>query len=518
MAETELKLAIDPAHLDRLLAAPALDGRGATRTLESVYWDTPDLRLMRRRVTLRVRRIGRRHVQTVKDAGITDGLVSHRGEWETPVRGPAPDLSAIGDPEATARLGPLAPSDLVPAFATRIRRVTRLVRLRDGSEVEVAVDHGDVRAADGRTEPIAEVEFELKSGAPTAVYAVAMAVAEAVPVRLARRSKAERGYALVARTVPPTGARKAEHPAIDPAGTVEAAIAVILREGLLHVLDNEAAVTGGDPGDGVHQMRVGVRRIRSALSLFRPLLPAEGLEDLTADLRWLAGELADARDWDVFLGSLVAPAADAIGRHGPLADAFATLGAMAAGRRDRGRARAAEAVASTRFVRLALRLGAWIADDGWRRQPVTEASARLFDPVADVAADLLRRRHRRVLRRGAGFADLSTEDRHRVRIALKRLRYAVEFFRPLHPGKAPARFHRRLAALLERLGHLNDVATAERLIADLDGEGGGPDGGWRVAAGAVVGWHARGLIESEAELVADWNGFADAEPFWTQDR
>jgi CHAD domain-containing protein len=150
---------------------------------------------------------------------------------------------------------------------------------------------------------------------------------------------------------------------------------------------------------------------------------------------------------------------------------------------------------------------------------VTERSARLFDPVAVVAADLLDRRHRRALRRGSGFARLPTEARHRARIALKRLRYAVEFFRPLHPARGQGRFHRRLAGLLDRLGHLNDVATAERLVADLDGhDTAGADAGWRVAAGAVIGWHARGLVENEAQLVSDWNGFADAEPFWTQDR
>lgn len=518
MAEVELKLAIDPADVDRLLAAPTLAGRGVTRNLESVYWDTPDLSLMRRKVTLRVRRIGRRHVQTVKDAGVTDGLVTRRGEWEAPIGGPAPDLAAITDDAVRAGLGPLGPADLSPVFVTRIRRITRLVHLDGGARIEVAVDRGDVRTADGRVEPIAEVEFELKAGDPRAVYDLALAVAAVIPVGLELRSKAERGYALAAPADMPFSARRAKDPAVDPSGTVEAALVAIMREGLQHLIGNERAVLGGDPHDGVHQMRVAVRRLRSALSVFGPVLPDGGRSVLTDELRWLAGELAGARDWDVFLSSLVTPAADVLAADGALADAFGALRARAADLRDTGHVRARAAVTSPRFARLALALGAWIAGLGWRDQPVTELSARLFDPVADVAPELIGRRHRRALRRGSGFARLPTEARHRARIALKRLRYAIEFFRPLFSGKAQARFHRRLAGLLDRLGHLNDVATAERLIAELTACAGDTEDTWRLAAGAVIGWHARGLIESEAVLVSDWNGFADAEPFWTQDR
>lgn len=518
MVEVELKLAVDPADLDRLLAGPALAGRGVTRNLESVYWDTPDLRLMRRAVTLRVRRIGRRHLQTVKDGGVSDGLVTRRDEWEAPIAGPAPDLSAITDATALERIGALVPAELAPAFVTRVRRITRILPVGEGGRVEVAVDRGDIRTSDGRCEALAEIEFELKAGDPRAVYDVALAVAAEVPVRLERRSKAERGYALAAGIDPPVRARRAVDPPIDPDGTVEAAMTAILREGLLHVLGNERSVLGGDPHDGVHQMRVGVRRLRSALSLFGPVLPEPRRDALADDLRWLAGELAAARDWDVFLHALHGPVSLAIGQTGPLADAFAGLEARSRSRRDAGHDRARAAVASPRFARVALALGAWIEGRGWREQAVTERSARLFDPVAVVAADLLDRRHRRALKRGAGFARLPAEARHLARIALKRLRYAVEFFRPLYPAKAQGRFHRRLAGLLDRLGHLNDVATAERLVAELEGPSDATDGGWRVAAGAVIGWHARGLVESEADLVSDWDGFAEAEPFWTRDR
>jgi triphosphatase len=520
MAEIELKLSIDPTDLDRLLASTTMAGRGVTRNLESVYWDTPDLRLMRRAVTLRVRRVGRRHIQTVKDAGVSDGIVSSRGEWETPVGGPAPDLSAVTDATALDRLGPIAPQELAPVFVTRVRRVTRMVLLQGGARVEVAVDLGDIRTPDGRSEPLAEIEFELKAGEPHAVYDVALAVAAEVPVHLERRTKAERGYALAAGIDVPAQARRAETPSIDANDSVEVAMAAILREGLIHVLENGPAVRGGDPHDGVHQMRVGVRRLRSALSLFGPLLPDAQRDTFTTELRWLAGELAAARDWDVFLDSLLAPVDAVLGRDGGLAMGFAALAERGQAQRDLGHARARDAVASAKFTRLALSLGAWIEGRGWRAQAVTERSARLFDPVGVASATLLARRHRRALKRGAGFARLPTEERHRVRIALKRLRYAGEFFRSVHDGKTFTRFNRRLAAFLDRLGHLNDVATAERLIADLEGSEVADDAGsgWRFAAGAVIGWHARGLVESEAQLVADWNGFADAEPFWAEDR
>jgi triphosphatase len=526
MDEIELKLRLDPADLPRLkeLALPGAPARAVTRRLESVYFDTPDLRLYRRAVTLRVRRQGRRFVQTVKGPSQGDGLLQLRGEWEGPVASCAPDLDALPDPAARAQLGPLAPADLKPVFESRIRRTARIVRDPDGGDgrVEIAIDHGEIRTSAGAAQEVCEVELELKSGDPKTLYRLALILAEHVPLRVERRTKAERGYALAAGLDAAPAPRKAARIDYPADATVEQVMEGIVREGLEHVAANEAAVLDGSDSAGVHQMRVGLRRLRSALAVFRDLLPGEQRETLDRELKWLTDELGAGRDWDVFAEGLLAPVRAALGGDAAGAPALDALSSLVDEARRRGGEAARAAVRSPRYAALLLTLSGWLRTRGWRAQPVSEASAVLFRPAAEEAARLLDERHRQVRRRGKGFQGLAPEPRHRVRIALKKLRYATEFFRPLHGaggrgGKAFDRYHRRLADLQESLGHLNDVATAERLIAGLEplaAEVGAPPE-WRIGGGLVVGWHARGVADGEARIVRDWAAFADARPYWT---
>lgn len=526
MDEVELKLRVDPADLPRLRTLPLFGaaGRGVTRRLESVYFDTPDLRLYRREVTLRVRRQGRRYVQTVKGPGRGDGLLQMRGEWEAPVASCVPDLDALPDPAAREQLGPLVPADLQPVFESSIRRTVRVVRDPDGGDarVEVAIDHGRIRTAAGEAQEVCEVELELKSGDPQALYRLALMLAEQVPLRVERRTKAERGYALAAGPAAgPPPPRKAARIDYAPDATVEEVLEAIGRECLAHVAANEEAVLDGRGSEGVHQMRVALRRLRSALAVFGRIVPEGQRTALDRELRWLTDALGAGRDWDVFAEDLLAPVAEALAGDAAVEGPVEALRALVDEARRRGREAAAEAVRSPRYAALLLTLSGWIQTRGWRSQPVSEEAADLFRPAAELAGRLLDQRHRQARRRGAGFERLEAEPRHRVRIALKKLRYAAEFFRPLHEGgrrgKAYARYHRRLAALQESLGHLNDVATAQRLIGGLEAlaaETGAPPS-WRIAGGLVVGWHARGVAEGEERIVADWTAFRDAEPYWT---
>jgi len=524
MDEVELKLTVDPADLPRLRDLPVLGApaRATTRRLESVYFDTPDLRLFQRAVTLRVRRQGRRFIQTVKGPGRGDGLLQLRGEWETPVPSCAPDLDALPDPAARAQLGPVAPADLKPVFESSIRRTVRVVRDPDGGDarVEVAIDRGQIRAASGAATEVCEVELELKSGDPKALYRLALILAEHVPLRVERRTKAQRGYALAVGLDLPATARKAERIDYAPEATVEQVLETIVREGLDHVVANEAAVLEGRTSEGVHQMRVALRRLRSALSLFKGIVPEEQRAALGREMKWLTDELGAGRDFDVFAEDLLAPVADALADDPSVASSVGALKDLVAEARRRGHARAEAAVRSSRYAALLLTLSGWIQTRGWRAQPVSEEAARLFAPASALAGALLDRRHRQVLKRGRGFSDLAPEPRHQVRIALKKLRYATEFFRPLHEAqreKAYGRYHRRLADLQQSLGHLNDVATAQRLVADLEplaAEVGAPPA-WRVGGGLVVGWHARGVADGEGRLGRDWDAFAEAAPYWT---
>jgi triphosphatase len=108
---------------------------------------------------------------------------------------------------------------------------------------------------------------------------------------------------------------------------------------------------------------------------------------------------------------------------------------------------------------------------------------------------------------------LSLDERHQVRIALKKLRYMIEFLGSLYDADSVKPLMKRLRGLQEDLGHLNDVRTAQGLIGELArAEHNSSDMG--VAAGVVLGWHVRELRNLEAKLCEDVRRFKKAKPFW----
>ncbi|MBI1205783.1 MAG: CHAD domain-containing protein [Azospirillum sp.] len=511
--ETELKLRVRPEDLQRLRGAPVLtaraSGRAATQALESVYFDTEDFGLYRRLVTLRVRKKGQNFIQTIKTAGDASRLLA-RDEWEWPVAGAAPDLSVVVEPEALAQLDGIAADQLRPVFASHIKRT---VRMLDDGAVELAIDTGEIRAGDVAV-AVCEVELELKKGEPAHLFELAAALTAVAPLRFETQSKAERGYALAQGRL--DSFAKAGRVTLEPDCTAEDALARILRSCLAQLLGNETcAVKGADP-EGIHQMRVAIRRMRSALSVFRSLLPLEQYAGLVEEIRWLAAALGPARDWDVFHDELLAPARLAFAEVPDSAEDLKALAIAAKTQRERGYAEARAAILSPRYTALVLTLARWLETRGWRGQPVTAESARLFNPVTALADRLLARRHKRARKAGAELASLSAEQRHRLRIALKKLRYAVEFFRTLYDEKSVRRYLERLTELQDALGHLNDVATAARLLSTLHQGSALHAAGEPRGAGIVIGWHGRGLVELEPRLIADWHAFLGVKPFWSK--
>ncbi len=510
--EIELKLAVRPEDLPRLRSAKALgpaNGKAAPKALESTYFDTPDLRLAAAGLSLRVRKVGRSFIQTLKSApeGGTAALV--RGEWEGPVPGPTPDLSAL--PEAAPReaLAGLVEAGLKPVFTSDVKRTLRVTSV-GASQVELALDVGEIRTPEGATLPVSELELELKSGTdPVALYDLALALHGEVPMRLETRTKSARGYALAAGTGPTWA--KAGKLEISPADTVEQALAAIVRHCLGHMLANEAVALAGEQPEGIHQMRVALRRLRSAFSLFKGLIPADQAATLGPEVKWLADSFGPARDWDVFLESLLAPVEEAF----PADPGLSALRQAALRCRHEGYEEAKAAIQSPRYTTLLLKLGAWVDGRGWRDQPVSEGSARLLQPILDLSGSLLDKRHKQGRKRGRHFARLDPEARHQLRIALKKLRYAAEFFRGLYDPKPVKRYLEDLAGLQEALGHLQDVATVEKLVGQVrDRLGAEAPLGWEQGAGLVMGWHGRGLRDQEPAIVRDWEAFADTKPFW----
>jgi inorganic triphosphatase YgiF len=505
MPELELKLAVTADDLPKArLALLVMAGRPrpSRATLATTYYDTEDDVLRQREMVLRVRKKGRQFIQTVKAHDLAGENVLARGEWEDPVKGAAPDLDA---PQSGSQVRDLVAADaLRPLFTTFIERQAFMLSPRQGTEIEVAIDRGEIRAPDGASEPIHEVELELKRGETVVLWDVALRLLEIVPCRIETRSKGERGYRLVRGTRPPV--LHAHALALDRKMMLDAALQEAGRRLIAMLLRNEAAALEFVP-EGVHQMRVAARRLRAVLAAVRRMLPEEHHRWANGELKWLGRELAPARNWDVFAESLLAPVSGALGSERDLT----RLSAVTQGRRTGAYEHARETILSQRYTSTLMRLARWFEARGWRDQPVTEDSARLMAPLGKVAPGLLSRLHRKALKRARHFASLSPTERHRLRIALKKLRYATEFLESLYDRRPVARYARRLKPLQDDLGHANDVRSAQGLVAEL---GAGDDGTVERAGGVVLGWHTRGVAKAERRTRRHVRRFRRSAPFW----
>jgi triphosphatase len=507
--ETELRLLVAPDRLAELdQAAPILAharSKGTVRHLTTVYFDTPGRALYRAGFTLRLRKSGRQIVQTLKTRAETAPL--QRGEWESPAAAMAPELARL-----LPLIGPelhdvLTHEPLQPAFTTQVRRHLRRLKLPAG-DVEIAVDLGTITAGE-RSAEISEIELELKGGDRAALYALALEIGEIAPLRPTTLTKSDRGFALADDQPPPV--RKAGRPAITADMPADDAFAAILQSALDQLLANVAAAVDGRDPEGVHQLRVALRRLRSALGLLQDLAPSPAIAALRAEARWLASSLGEARNWDVFLGETLRQTADGCG---PLAG-IEDLRVAAARHRAAGYAAVRRALEQPRAGRLPLALGAFIEGRGWRGDVPSDHLAVLAGPVIGVAQQALAHQHRKVRKRGRGFKRLPPEERHRLRLAVKRLRYTVDFFLGLFDHRRPTRrYAKALAVLQEHLGRYNDMATTRELTARFTTDA-MPAAG-REALGAVIGWQAHAVIGTESELRAAWRTFRDAPVPWPE--
>jgi triphosphatase len=504
-----LKLAAQPQHLPALtrLLETRAGGPGREARLVATYFDTPDGALARQGLTLRVREQGGRSVQTVKSAS-SSGAALVRGEWEDEIAGASPDPHA----PQTGRFIPAGASDRLVALV-RTEIVRRIVMLCPNPEtrIEAAVDQGRVAATQGNaSDPICEIELELKAGDVTALYDIALDLLAVAPARLERRSKSARGFRLAGRSNEPDsiGAAHASEVALGPDMTAGAALRRIARSCTEQIVGNEPAVLAGMP-EGVHQMRVGVRRLRAILSAFAPLLEEDEAGRLSGELRWLGTVLGRARNLDAFAEGLVAPAIGAIG-NGP---GIAALNAALARTRAAACADAAEAIFSPRYTALVLRLIRWSEQSGAKELNKEQKPTALARPLAKVAPRILKRRFKLVRRRGAGFAKQSPEKRHRLRIALKKLRYATEMLGQLYKNDKPRRLLHLAKRLQQELGEANDLRVSRDLVAEL--ARGRPDAVAIEAAGdAVLDSRARRLEGREGKVKKQVRKIRDHSPFW----
>ncbi len=515
--EIELKLDCDAADLAALNVHPLLPSSDErTIALRVTYYDTDAGDLRAAGLSLRVRREtgpgGERVIQTVKAQAQGAGLFD-RTEWEQAIAGPAPDRAALDHTPAGKVLERAGEPEIAGRFSTVIERVMRPIRY-GASAIAVTLDRGRIETPGGAV-PVCEAELELTEGDPADLFALAQALAETVPLRLGALAKGERGEAALAGRLDRPS--KAERVPLDPGADAGEAFTVVARACLRHLRLNEAVFLDTRDPEALHQIRVALRRLRSAFTLFRPLFAADPAAAILRDeIKRVTEPFGRARNLDVFLDETLAPEIERRPDEAGLHDLRALLGAE--------RERAATAVLaildSAAWRGLIIDLVAWIEAGPWRRAAKTERSR----PAEDFAAEVLERLRRRIKRRGRRLDRLEPEERHRVRIEAKKLRYGAEFFAGLYTeGKARRRhkaFVTALAALQDRLGALNDIATAHEIGADLvpperRTADAFPDPAAALfSAGLVaadVEARARTLLEEAAQAHAD---LLEVRPFW----
>lgn len=510
MDEIELKLRLSRQSLPRLLRHPLLAaataGSGRTRRLVSLYYDTPRLDLSRQRVALRLRKVGRRWIQTVKAEGTVSAGLHRRPEWEAPLAGGRPDLTKLDDPELDRIFGAAAVRDhLQPVFRVDVHRTTRALRFPDGTRAELAVDRGEVRAG-GRVHALSEIELELESGSPRPLFELALELQQSLPLEVEMVSKAERGYRLLAEGAPP--AVKARQPALAADVSVNDALKVIAAACVSQLEANVEGMRGGGDVEFLHQMRVALRRLRSVLSTFATAYPQALFAPVQDELRWLTGELGPARDWDVFVTETLPPVREAFPGHAGLA----RLAGVCRRLQRSANARARATADSPRFRRLMLGLSAWINCEPWLSGLAPEQIETVQGPLKPFAGRILSERRRRVTKRGRQRRALAPAELHTLRITAKKLRYAAEFFAGLYPARASRGYITRLQGLQEVLGAINDGATCARLLEEAARST--RDAAALAAVGIVSGWTARMALQRRQALEHAWKAFRGEKPFW----
>ena len=364
------------------------------------------------------------------------------------------DFSIVTDPDLREFLQSLQ-SELQAVFTTDFTRCAWTLS-HGGALIEIALDRGTISAggAAAQREPLCELELELLEGAsPDPLFDLAIALAADLQLHPEIASKAERGYALADGGAAPGPLRALSSPVTPELSPVEAFRAIALSC-LAQLQGNEAgAVAGGNP-EYVHQARVAIRRLRSAFNLFAPVLNPAFVAVYSPRWRKLASGLGSARDWDVFLTETLSPLEEAFPGDADLA----LLRARGEATKAKAQASAAVGLKQKAYSQLLLAFSAAL----FRVEMPTIAAegASSGSSLLKFARRRLKKRAQMIERLASEHGKMNAERRHELRIAFKKLRYALEFFAPLLPGKRLAKYQASLATIQDLLGTLNDQVTA----------------------------------------------------------
>jgi len=443
--ELELKFSLTSEALEGLLKKLGpTNAKWQPQT--SVYYDTPKHKLFDKGIVLRVRHRGDQYIQTMKTRGAS-ALI--RQEWEKDI---PDDKLVLVDGETTLEKDVWQHrSKLQPIFSVIVERLSMPF-----GNVQIDIDKGCIER-DGQSVPVCEVEFELKSGRMAEAVPKMRELLASVAAELSFHSKSERGFALALSDAMPLYA--AEPIALEKSVSAAEGFQAIALSCLSQVSQNKIGVQKGE-ASGVHQMRIGLRRLRAATSIFKDLLQPEPLAAIVRELKWLTGELGPARDFEVLLSDEA------------LKEAFGDddqLSCILDRHRLDGIERAKAAVESERYRALLLETVLWIVG-----KPFNESARASLSAFAE--KEMSRRLHK-ILKKLKQVDELDDLSRHQLRIAVKKLRYGVEFFQSLFghalsgQTRGQSEFLVALKSLQDGLGRLHDFAVHREIFAEIDAAG-----------------------------------------------
>jgi inorganic triphosphatase YgiF len=470
--EVELKLGLpttDPLALERLLqaATPLIDLTAKHEHLDNIYFDTPDQILRQAKAALRIRRVGSENnlqwLQTLKMgglAGLGDGALTQRGEWENTVPGPELDFELL-------RATPWAQLDpdgqvlraLQPCFATLFDRTTWVVQVDGDTSVEVALDIGHVVVGDYGA-PICELELELKSGPPSALLELAQRLSQFVGVIPLSMSKAERGYAFAQRTL--HAPRSARSPAIEHRMPAHAIAQSVLRESFDHFTANLNSLRSADGAEVVHQARVGLRRLKSAMRLFKKWVPATSTSAMEA-LEPLVKSLGQLRDLEVAMTQTLPPLANAYtSGNRQRQDHWRTLAHTLNTEAHQQRQCVREILDTPATGTALITLAQWIESPPYEAEKGQDETK---EPRHAWALARIQEMHTALKK--ALQATNTPANQHRARILAKRVRYGIEAIQPLLPRKKADKWLQQAKSIQAGIGAQRDLQQALEMAGRL---------------------------------------------------
>ena len=498
--EVELKFHLTPES-EAILRADDIFGPSVERAHQiTTYYDTPDCRLFTAGLTLRIRDENGHFVQNVKsrDAGV--GLASSRHEWEWPLTNGTPDVEKLTSVAELSDLAKQIADRLEPVIVSDIWRTRHLVELDDGTVVEASLDIGSIFSGH-KSEPVCELELELKRGPVAPLYRLAIRLAATTPMWISAQSKAARGWSL--RNGHGSGATTLRKQKIGKDETAAAGLRQIIGALLGHLTANVAPTLSGDV-EALRQMRGALRQLRAVFRLFRPLLDKRDIARFTVSLQQFAQIFGAARDWDVFcLQTLPAVMAEL-----PQHD-WTELSALATAKRTNVHFAVQRVICGRDFTLLILQLALWAETTA--AAPPNSNNKRLTKRLSETAPALLDSFAEKAKQAGRHPAQLSMPALHDFRKALDRLNAAIRFLGTTYPAQRVKAYSKRSDAVRDIIGAANDAEVTKALTHDLAAAG---NADVLASIKALCSWAEQCQKHVLTDLKQAARKFRKAQEFW----